>query len=133
MLALVLFTGAAYGLANAFTLKIGRFFFGEALCDKEGCTASNHPLEKRKGLGRIPYLGEIFYCPPCLAMWIGVGLSLLFFSPTMLAVEHPALAGTAFSSIRHPAQAALVDGLFASGTTWFIHVLAEKNADGLDL
>ena len=112
-LSITLFILAVYGLSNAIAvLKIGQFMFGQSHCRKKDCTAPRHPLETRKGLGRIPYLGDLFYCPPCLAFWIGMAASWWIFSPARLLVD-----------IHW--KAAVVDGLAASGAVWIIHLLAE--------
>jgi hypothetical protein len=120
-IALFIFIFSIYGLANAVAvLKLGQFFFGRSHCTTEGCTAPGHPRETRRGLGRIPYLGDLFYCPPCLAFWFGIGLSRLGLSPSALSLD-------AWW------KAALVDGLLASGVVWLLHVTAERLGDGLDL
>lgn len=101
MLAFSIFLLAVYGLANAFTLKIGQFIFGD--------------YEKRKFLGRVPYLGDIFYCPPCLAFWIGIACSLFILSPS---------AGYVSAAWK----AALLDGLAASAFAYVVLVATEKQA-----
>lgn len=119
LLAFLLFTLSVYGLANAFTLKIGRFIFGESHCGKKECAAPGHPRETRKFLGRVPYLGDLFYCVPCLAFWIGMAASAWFISPA-----------SEVCPVRW--KAILIDGLAASGVSWVIFVWTERQADGLD-
>lgn len=109
----VLFIAAVYGLANAIAvLKIGRFIFGVGYCPTENCTAPGHPHELRKWIGRIPYLGDLFYCPPCLAFWIGMAMSAWIFSP-------------AAPFVKETWQYVLIDGLAASGVVWMLHLRAE--------
>ncbi len=78
-----------------------------------------HKIQKRKGLGRIPYLGDLFYCPACLSFWIGMGISAWVFSPsTELVPFRP--------------HAIILDGLVASSISWILHVLTMKLAHGVD-
>lgn len=105
MVPLALYLLAVYGLANAFTLKIGIWIVGTQ--------------KERRGPGRIPYLGEVFYCPPCLSFWIGMACSRWFLSPAS------ALVGVWW-------KAMLIDGLAACGTSWLLHVTAERLLGGLD-
>lgn len=106
MLTLVIFLLAVYGLANAFRLKIGQWFFGRR--------------EARRFLGKVPYVGDLFYCPPCLSFWIGMLFSFVIVSPAFLVC---------------PVwwKAMILDGLAACGVTWLLHVGSEKMADGLDI
>lgn len=102
---LLLFILAVYGLANAIAvLKIGRFFLGT--------------VKDRKFVGRIPYLGDLFYCPPCLAFWIGMLFSWQGLSPTADLVT----LGW---------RAILVDGLVASAAAYILHLSAERLGHGL--
>lgn len=102
-----LFIFSIYGLANAIAvLKIGRYFIGT--------------FENRKFLGRIPYVGDLFYCPPCLAFWIGMGVSRLGLSPAAFVL------GIWWKVM-------IVDGLFASGVIYLLHLVAERLGDGLDI
>lgn len=111
----VLFALAVYGLANAVAvLKIGRFFFGTGYCDEDGCPMPGHPLDKRRFLGRIPYLGDLFYCPPCIAFWIGMLGSWLVMSPAALYVV------TSW-------KAMIVDGLAVSAVAWLLFTWTERN------
>jgi hypothetical protein len=118
---LFIFLMAIYGLANAIAvLKIGQFIFGISHCRKEGCVASRHPRELRKFLGRVPYLGDLFYCPPCLAFWFGMGMSRFVVSP--------------FAFVTDVAwKATVMDGLLASGVVWLLHLFAERLGHGLDV
>lgn len=119
---LVIFIFAIYGLANAIAvLKIGRFFLGQSHCSKKDCQAPGHPKETRKGLGRIPYLGDLFYCPPCLAFWFGMGLSRFVLSP--------ALSG----GVSNLWVAMVLDGLIASAVIYLLHLTAERLSHGLDI
>ncbi len=104
---ITLFLLAVYGISNAIAvLKIGRFFFGTR--------------EKRKFLGRIPKVGDLFYCPPCLAFWIGAALSWWWISPASTLMAR---------SWKTP----ILDGLAASAMVYIIHVAMEKMGYGLDL
>jgi uncharacterized protein YbdZ (MbtH family) len=107
LFALLVFVTAVYGLANAIAvLKFGRFLFGT--------------WKERKGLGRIPYAGDLFYCPPCLAFWIGMAASKWFVSPAGAVVP----AGW---------KAMIADGLVASAFAYLAHVWAEKTSSGLEI
>jgi hypothetical protein len=150
MLTLAVFLLAVYGLANAIAmLKIGCYFFGDPtdeiilengtkipwkkLADKgehfevedfKGRKLEFKKLEVgrvliRKGLGRIPYVGDMFYCPACLSFWIGMACSKWFLSPAS------AVVGVWW-------KAMLIDGLAACGTTWLLHVLAERLLHGME-
>lgn len=97
---LIVFVMAVYGLANAIAvLKFGRYFLG------------TH--SERKGLGRIPYMGDLFYCPPCLAFWIGIGCSWVLFSP-------------ASAWVFVAWKAAIIDGLMVSGFAYVLHLSSER-------
>jgi hypothetical protein len=107
LMSLVLFVLAVYGLANAIAvLKIGRFFIGTC--------------KERKTLGRIPYVGAMFYCPPCLSFWIGMACSHWFFSPAQ------AFVGSGW-------KAMVVDGLVACAAVYILHLVAERIGHGLDI
>lgn len=104
---LFIFTMSVYGLANAIAvLKIGRYFFGT--------------WKERKFIGRIPYVGDIVYCPPCLAFWIGMLISRACLSPSQQIVSNI-----------HAAM--VLDGLMASGIIYLIHLVAERLGHGLDV
>ncbi len=119
MLTAILFFLSVYGLANAIAvLKVGRYFLGEGYCYDPACTMLDHPLDKRRGPGTVPYLGDMLYCPPCLSFWIGVGFSLFIVSPAALVVYSRGAA-------------ALVDGLAACGMSYLIHVVMERTAQGV--
>lgn len=120
LLVFLLFILSVYGLANAFTLKIGQFVFGTSHCRKKDCAAPGHPKETRKFLGRVPYLGDLFYCVPCLSFWIGIAASAWLLSP---AAE--------ICPVRW--KAIVIDGLVATGVSWIFLVWTERQADGLDL
>lgn len=120
-LVLFIFLAAVYGLSTAIAvLKIGQHIFGLGHCPNKECSHKGHPKELRRFLGRIPVLGDLFYCPPCLAFWIGSMLSLFVLSPSSLVVPVRGFS-------------AALDGLMACGVVWLLHVSAEKLAHGLDL
>lgn len=103
----LIFVMAVYGLANAIAvLKIGRYFLGT--------------VSERKFLGKIPYLGDLFYCPPCLAFWIGLFVSSEVFSPA-----------SGFAAVKEYSM--VVDGLSASATVYLLHMMAERLGHGLDI
>lgn len=115
------FVVAVYGLANAIAvLKIGQFLFGIGYCKDKNCTESGHPKEGRRLIGKIPYLGDLFYCPPCIAFWVGMAGSALAFSP---ASEWAPVWW----------KAMIVDGLAASGIAYLLHMTAERLSHGLDV
>lgn len=117
--ALVLFLLSVYGLSNAIAvLKIGQFIFGKGHCSDTDCKAPNHPKDKRRFLGRVPYFGDLFYCPPCLAFWIGIAFSILVFSPA-----------SEFTGISW--KSAITDGLAASGMIWLLHAWAMRTIEGI--
>lgn len=119
--ALALFALAVYGLANAMAvLKIGQFMFGKSVCIETDCPHPRHPYELRKSLGRIPKIGDLFYCPPCLAFWIGMAASWWLFSPSSLLIPRGW-------------RTTILDGLMASGMTYILHVWMEYLGKDLDL
>lgn len=118
---LFIFIMTVYGLANAIAvLKIGRYVFGISHCRETNCSHARHPKEYRKFLGRIPYLGDLFYCPPCLAFWFGMAFSLIVVSPSAFVTE------VAW-------KATMMDGLLSSGVVWLLHLTAERLGHNLDL
>lgn len=121
MIPLILFFLAVYGLASALTvLKFGRYFFGTVQCDKKECQQKGHPKETRKFLGKIPFFGDIFYCPPCISFYLGMIFSVFLFSPSRGLV---------------PVwwKAMLLDGLAAVAFSYLAHVTAERLSHNLDL
>lgn len=121
LIGFALFVLAVYGLSNAMAvLKIGQFFFGVSHCKEDGCPAPSHPHDKRRFLGRIPWFGEMFYCPPCLAFWIGMLASQVIMSPAGM-----------FIAIWWKGM--IVDGLVASAIAWLLFTWTEKNAVGTDI
>lgn len=103
----LIFVLATYGLANAIAvLKFGKFFFGT--------------WQERRFLGRIPYLGDLFYCPPCLAFWIGILFSWGGLSPSG-------------DFVTLGWRAMVVDGLVASACAYLLHVAAERLGHGLEI
>jgi hypothetical protein len=119
--AFVLYLLAVHGLANAIAfLKVGRWIFGTGYCEKEECSAPGHPKEGRRFLARIPHLGDLFFCPPCLSFWIGIVFSRLAFSPLLLLVP-----------LSIPWwKAAVLDGLAASAFSFFAHIAAQRTIFG---
>lgn len=71
----------------------------------------------RKGLGRIPYLGEMFYCPACLSFWIGMAASWWILSPAALVCQRGW-------------KTTLLDGLMACAVSWLLHVFSMKMTAG---
>ncbi|HXX92245.1 MAG TPA: hypothetical protein VEN81_01345 [Planctomycetota bacterium] len=107
MLGLILFLLAIYGLASALTvLKFGQYFFGT--------------YKERKFLGRVPFFGDIFYCPPCISFYLGMAASVFILSPSRDLV---------------PVwwKAMLLDGLAAVAFSYLAHAAAEKLTHGLDV
>lgn len=98
MLTLLVFLLAVYGLANALLLKMGQWVLGTE--------------DGRRGPGRIPYVGDVFYCPPCASFWIGMACSVWIVSPAEQIV---------------PVwwKAMLLDGLAASAASWVLHAATE--------
>lgn len=104
-MASLLFFLAVYGAANAIAvLKFGQYFIGT--------------WDRRKFLGKIPIVGDLLYCPPCLSFWIGGVFSLWMFSPSS-------------PFIGRAESAAFVDGLAASAVSYLIHLAAERLGHGL--
>lgn len=121
--ALFIFLIAVHGLATALSvLKIGRYIFGLGYCDKKDteCSEAKHPFEHRKFLGRIPKVGDLFYCTACLAFWIAMAASVLAFSPAR-----------AVCPIWWKAM--VLDGLMACAVSWLLFLVARKLEQGLDL
>lgn len=112
----VLFLMAVFGLSNAIAaLKIGRWFFGIGYCDKKDCKDPKHPKELRRFLGRIPHVGDLFYCAACLSFWIGMACSKWIMSPSA------PFCATWWGAM-------LVDGMAACGMSWMLYLLAERLA-----
>lgn len=120
-MALFIFLMAVHGLATAISvLKIGKFIFGEGYCEEKDCPSSRHPHDRRKFLGRIPKLGDLFYCTACLSFWIGMAISWRVLSPAR------AVCGVWW-------QAMVLDGLMACAFSWVLFLVAKKLEQGLDL
>lgn len=129
MLSFLLFGMAIYGLASALTvLKFGRYFFGIGYCEgktcqaagcanEEPCKAKGHPGEHRKFLGKLFFIGDIFYCPPCISFYLGMAASVWFLSPASQVV------GIWW-------KAMIVDGLVAVAFSYLAHALTEKLTHG---
>lgn len=106
MLTFLLFAMAVYGLATALTvLKFGQYFFG------------TWEKGKRKFLGKIPFFGDIFYCPPCISFYLGMAASVWLLSP-------------AYAIVPVWWKAMIVDGLVAVAFSYLAHALAEKLTHG---
>lgn len=100
MLLAALFFLAVHGLANAVAvLKFG--------------------LPLRKLCKPVPVLGTLLCCPPCLAFWIGVGMSWTVVSPAAQMTD--ALW-----------KALLLDGLAASAFSWMAHATTERLICGVE-
>src|SRR4029077_14465593 len=122
MLSLVIFVLAVYGLASALTvLKFGRYFFGVGYCGGKDCLdakcakddAQKGSKAHRKFLGRLPFFGDVFYCPPCISFYIGMGVSVFMLSPSRTLV--PIWC-----------KAMFLDGLVAVAFSYLAHVTVEK-------
>lgn len=74
---------------------------------------------RRRGLGRIPYIGELFYCPACLSFWIGIAASFFILSPAAQVC-----------SVQW--KAALLDGFAACAASWLLHVFSMKMTQGVE-
>ncbi len=119
-LELFLFLMSVHALATAIAvLKIGRFIFGKGHCDQKECLALGHPKEHRRFLGRIPYVGDLFYCTPCLAFWIGMAASAYVVSPARRVCPFWW-------------QAMIMDGLAACAVSWILFLVAARLAQGVD-
>jgi hypothetical protein len=73
---------------------------------------------RRKGLGRIPYVGETFYCPACLSFWIGMAASVWIISPAAQVCQLWW-------------KAMLLDGLMACGTSSLLHAVSMRMMSGI--
>lgn len=68
-------------------------------------------------------LAAVVCCPACLAFWIGLCLSAADISPIH------GLFGSRYADV----LSLSCDGFFALGSTWLLHVTAEKLGHGLEL
>lgn len=130
-------------------LKIGCYFFGDptdeivledgrripwkSLAENgdsleiEDCRGQKRAFKKlegvrvlrRKGLGRIPYFGEMFYCPACLSFWIGMAASLWILSPAAQVCP-----------VRWKAM--LLDGFAACAASWLLHAISVRMTHGVE-
>lgn len=64
------------------------------------------------------FLGVLFSCPKCMGFWVGIILSLTFYSP----VSNLGVDNILFNSELWPI---FLDGCLGSGTTWLIYNVAE--------
>lgn len=73
-----------------------------------------------------PMLGEIFSCMMCFPTWVGVILSSIdyFLLPNFVITPFNLLL-TGITGFWGIAFLILMDGILASGTTWFIHNVEE--------
>lgn len=116
----LLFFLSVYGLSNAIAvLKFGSYFFGRGHCTDKDCAAVDHPKDARRGLGNVPYFGDLLYCPPCISFWWGMITSRLFISPASLVCQDR------FS-------ATVIDGLAACAVSYILHVAMEKLGQGVE-
>lgn len=129
MVPLIIFLLAIYGLASAITvLKFGRYFFGVGYCGGSKCLDKKCSGEAihigsgihRRFLGRLPFFGDIFYCPPCISFYLGMAASVFILSPSKDLV---------------PVwwKAMLLDGLAAVAFSYLAHAVAERLTHGLDV
>lgn len=114
---------AAVGLA---VFILATYGFGTVVgVLKAGLVLVRNPLDS---LSRSPWffylkpLAAMAHCPPCLALWAGLALSICGLSPCRLVWT---------GAIRELAWT--VDALAAAGATWLLHVLAERVSKDLDL
>lgn len=92
---------------------------------------SNGPIHVFDKLRKItnkihPMLGEIFSCMMCFPTWVGIGLSAIdyFLLPNFIFTPFN-LIFTGITGFWGIAFMLLMDGILASGTTWFIHNIEE--------
>lgn len=74
---------------------------------------------RRKGLGRIPYIGDLFYCPACLSFWIGMAASWWILSPAAQVCQRGW-------------RTTVLDGLAACAASWLLHVFSMKMTAGVE-
>lgn len=114
---IVLLNGTKIAWKNL-TEKDDALYFDDCRGQKATCFKEHvRQILKRKGLGRIPYLGEMFYCPACLSFWIGMAASRWIIS-------------VAAQVCSVPWKATLLDGLMACAASWLLHVVAMKMTAG---
>lgn len=114
MTRLVVVALAVYGAANAIAvLKAGHplrtFLEGMELRAKS-----------KVSKGFWAFWRTLFKCPPCLSFWIGMATSVWVISITKGIVAEWWVA-------------MVVDGFIVCGTSWLIHLVAERLGHGLDV
>lgn len=111
---LVVVVLAVYGAANAIAvLKAGHPL--RILLEKLEIQTRNKYLK-----GFWTFWRTLFKCPPCLSFWIGMATSVW-----VLSISR-SLVGEWW-------MAMIVDGFITCGTSWLIHVTAERLGHGLDV
>lgn len=111
---LVVMSLAVYGAANAIAvLKAG--YPLRKLLETLEIQAKSNAVKSFWGFWRT-----LFKCPPCLSFWIGMATSVWVMSISRGLVAEWWMA-------------MLVDGFIVCGTSWLIHVTAERLGHGLDV
>jgi hypothetical protein len=114
MTRLVVVALAVYGAANAIAvLKAG--YPIRTLFETLEIKAKNKAARGFWGFWRI-----LFKCPPCLSFWIGMATSVWVISITR-------------SLVAEWWMAMVLDGFIVCGTSWLIHLVAERLGHGLDV
>lgn len=105
---------AVYGFANAIAvLKAGkpiRWLFGYLE------TKAKDPILK----SIASFFNILFKCPPCLSFWIGMATSVWVLSISKGLVAQWWMA-------------MIVDGMIVCGTSWLLHLVAERLGYGLEV
>lgn len=60
------------------------------------------------------FIADLINCPMCLGFWVGLLMSVLFFSPSITYMGV------------HSIPAALMDGFVASGSTWVVFCVVKR-------
>ena len=111
---LVVMVLAVYGLANAIAvLKAG--YPIRTLFETLETKARNKWVKGFWGFWRV-----LFKCAPCLSFWLGMAGSAWVLSITKELIPDWRMA-------------MVVDGLIVCGTSWLIHLTAERLGHGLDV
>ncbi len=110
---LSVFILATYGIGTVVgVLKAGQFLLQRPL-DR---------LSRLRWLVFLKPLAALVRCPPCIALWAGLALSIKGLSPCLLVWPN-VIPGIAWG----------VDAFVAAGATWLLHVSAERISQGLDV
>jgi hypothetical protein len=105
---------AVYGAANAITvLKAGHPI--RSLLEAMELRSKNRLIKGFWSFWKI-----LFKCPPCLSFWIGMATSVWVLSITKGMVAEWWMS-------------MLLDGFIVCGTSWLIHLAAERMGHGLDV